>query len=51
MLCQSQDGTDDANLPWAEGARLVKWIVLLEVPRLRADESRKKAVKRDDLYI
>jgi hypothetical protein len=48
---QSQDGTDDANLPWAEGARLVKWIVLLEVPGLRANESRKKAVKRDNLYI
>jgi hypothetical protein len=33
---QSQDGTDGAHLPWAEGARPVKWLGLLEVPGLRA---------------
>ena len=29
-------GTDGAHLSWAEGVRLVKWLVLLEVPGLRA---------------
>src|SRR5271169_4422242 len=47
---QSQDGTDGSHLPWEEGARPFKWLVLLEVPGLRAGMRAETIVKLNDLY-